>query len=156
VVVTAPLLLLAISASTIHFFARPHILSWLFTLLWFNQLDSSEADRQVPGWKRLAWLPVLMLLWVNLHGGLLLGFTVSGIYLMAGIVDLSVAAGPEARRAIVGWLRALAVMTGLSFVVSLLNPYTYHLYGHIRAYLSNRFLMDHIDEFASPNFHGVA
>ena len=24
------------------------------------------------------------------------------------------------------------------------------------SYLSNRFLMDHIDEFQSPNFHGIA
>ena len=28
--------------------------------------------------------------------------------------------------------------------------------AHIYRYLSNRFLMDHIEEFQSPNFHGVA
>jgi hypothetical protein len=30
------------------------------------------------------------------------------------------------------------------------------LHVHIYRYLSDRFLMDHIDEFQSPNFHGVA
>jgi hypothetical protein len=36
------LLLLAVSASMIHFLARPHVVSWLFTLAWFWILDSSE------------------------------------------------------------------------------------------------------------------
>src|SRR5579863_7383935 len=38
------LALLALSASTIHFLARPHVVSWLFTLAWFWILDSSEGD----------------------------------------------------------------------------------------------------------------
>src|ERR1700682_4122991 len=33
------LLLLAVGASTIHFFARPHVLSWLLTVIWFQFLD---------------------------------------------------------------------------------------------------------------------
>ena len=37
-----------------------------------------------------------------------------------------------------------------------MNPYGWKLHVHIYRYLSNRFLMDHIDEFQSPNFHGVA
>jgi len=39
---------------------------------------------------------------------------------------------------------------------SLVNPYGWKLHAHIYSYLSNRFLMDHIEEFQSPNFHGVA
>jgi hypothetical protein len=38
----------------------------------------------------------------------------------------------------------------------LINPYGWKLHAHIYHYLSNRFLMDHIEEFQSPNFHGVA
>jgi hypothetical protein len=44
----------------------------------------------------------------------------------------------------------------LSVAASLVNPYGWMLYSHVYHYLSNRFLMDHIDEFQSPNFHGVA
>jgi hypothetical protein len=44
----------------------------------------------------------------------------------------------------------------LSAVASLANPYGWKLYSHVYHYLSNRFLMDHIDEFQSPNFHGIA
>ena len=38
------LVLLAISASMIHFLARPHVMSWLFTLGWFWILESSELN----------------------------------------------------------------------------------------------------------------
>ena len=48
-------------------------------------------------------------------------------------------------------------MTGiLSGVATFANPYGFKLHVHIYRYLSNRFLMDHIDEFQSPNFHYVA
>src|SRR3954465_994554 len=35
------LILLATSASMIHMLARPHVLTWLFVVLWFSMLDSS-------------------------------------------------------------------------------------------------------------------
>jgi hypothetical protein len=37
-----------------------------------------------------------------------------------------------------------------------LNPYGYRLHLHVYNYLSSRWLMNHIDEFLSPDFHGVA
>src|SRR5271166_3151404 len=87
------LLLLAASASMIHFLARPHVLSWLFTLAWFWILDSSESDcvrgdsaglsatrSAATGRRRLWLLPLLMLVWVNVHGGFLIGFVLLAIY----------------------------------------------------------------------------
>jgi len=44
----------------------------------------------------------------------------------------------------------------LSVLASLVNPYGWKLHAHVFSYLSNRFLIDHIDEFQSPNFHGIA
>jgi hypothetical protein len=43
-----------------------------------------------------------------------------------------------------------------SAAASLANPYGWRLYAHTYRYLSNRFLMDHIDEFRSPDFHSLA
>ena len=37
------LMLLALAASTIHLYARPHIVSWLFSLLWFVALERWEG-----------------------------------------------------------------------------------------------------------------
>src|SRR5262249_32681975 len=65
------LLLLAVSASTIHFFARPHVASWILTVAWFALLDHAEQAGET---RCLWWLPLLMLVWVNVHGGFLVGF----------------------------------------------------------------------------------
>ena len=78
------LTLLAISASTIHFFARPHIVSWLFVWFFFLSLDRWErgATRQT-----LYWLPALMVLWANLHGGFVLGLAVVACFWLGTIVE---------------------------------------------------------------------
>lgn len=161
--VALTLTLLATSASMIHFLARPHVVSWLFTLVWFWILDSSERDcLRGRGRSRWLWaLPFLMLVWVNVHGGFLVGFVLLAIYLLgAGWTWFSakenrleeflqkVSAAGRARR--LAWTGVLSVAAGL------INPYGWKLYAHIYSYLSNRFLMDHIEEFQSPNFHGLA
>lgn len=159
VAVSLLLTLLAVSASTIHFLARPHVLTWLFTLAWFWILHSSERDRKLS--RRVWGLPFLMLIWVNVHGGFLLGFVLLGIFLGAALWDwLS-----TRKNRIEGSLATIAarhrswtlVKVGLvSTAVSLVNPYGWKLHAHIYSYLTNRFLMDHVDEFQSPNFHGIA
>ena len=48
------------------------------------------------------------------------------------------------------------MVTAASLAASLINPYGYELHVHVYRYLTSRWLMNHIDEFLSPNFHGVA
>jgi hypothetical protein len=165
VLVALALVLLAMSASMIHFLARPHVVSWLFTLAWFGILDSSEReDFNRAGGSRSRWLwalPLLMLVWVNVHGGFLVGFVLLGIFLLGAVWAWFRARNGRieellqkiaARKRV----RNLAWLTLLSGAASLANPYGWKLYWHVYGYLSSRFLMDHIDEFQSPNFHGVA
>ena len=152
------LLLLSVGASTIHFFARPHVLSWLLTVIWFQLLDSSETTSETTADaepdRRLLWLPVIILLWTNLHGGFLLGIALCGLYLIAGLIQYF--SHREDRPKVGRWLKRLAVATLFSVLATLINPYGYKLHAHICSYLSNRFLMNHIDEFLSPDFHGIA
>ncbi|HKD01984.1 MAG TPA: hypothetical protein VKB77_06140 [Terriglobales bacterium] len=151
--ITVAMLMLAIGASAIHLFARPHIFSWLLALVWFEVLDSAEDSADT---RRLYWLPALMLVWVNLHGGFVLGFALCGIYLIAGLVRLLRAKDSVEGEGIRRWIRHLAVASGISFLAGLVNPFGFRLYMHVYQYLSDRFLMDHIDEFRSPDFHGAA
>jgi hypothetical protein len=166
VLVTLVLVLLAITASMIHFLARPHVVSWLFTLAWFWILDTSERDGfdgvgRERGGRKLWALPVLILVWVNVHAGFMLGFVLLGIFLLGaawtwfrtkeGRIEEVLVRIKSARR-----MRILALVAVLSAVASLMNPYGSTLHLHVYHYLSNRFLMDHIDEFQSPNFHGVS
>ncbi len=166
VLVALLLLLLAASASMIHFLARPHVLSWLLSLAWFWILDSSELScLNGPGTRsrrqRLWLLPLSMLFWVNVHGGFLVGFVLLGIYL-AGAAWIWLRSSETDLDTLLLRLRAatrlreLALIGALSAAATLVNPYGWKLHVHIYRYLSNRFLMDHIDEFQSPNFHGVA
>jgi hypothetical protein len=147
------MLLLAVAASTIHFLARPHVLSWLFAVIWFGALDDFEERGN---WRRLAWFPVLMLLWVNLHGGFLLGFALLGIYFVSALIVGWTSGSVQDRADALNRARVLVGVAAVSALVTLLNPYGYRLHLHIYRYLTDRFLMDHIDEFLSPNFHGLA
>ncbi len=192
------LTLLAGAASMIHLYARPHIASWLFSLLWWVALEnwerwplgalrcSSFAVCGSPGERRTAiseepsanseqratgdqrcerrdlprWIPwffpASMLLWVNLHGGWLFGMALLGIYTLAAFVESvraqdALAAIRAAHRA-----RAMAGAWAASAVATLVNPYGWRLHAHIYRYLGDRFLMNRIDEFRSPDFHGWA
>jgi hypothetical protein len=151
------LMLLAEAASAIHLYARPHIVSWLFSLLWFVVLEHWERceHTSVPRW--IPWFfPASMLLWVNLHGGWLFGVVLLGIYSFAVFVESwrtqdPFAAIRSSRRA-----RAMAWAWVASVLATLVNPFGWRLHAHIYRYLSDRYLMDRIDEFRSPDFHGWA
>ena len=168
------LLLLSLGASSIHFLARPHVLSWLFTVAWFWILDSSEADclaadpagrsaarSATTGRRRLWLLPLLMLVWVNVHGGFLIGFVLLAIYWLSTVWYAFTLKEDKFAEflAKLRWRAQAKRLAGVGLaagVASLVNPYGWNLHAHIYGYLSNRFLMEHIDEFQSPNFHGVA
>jgi hypothetical protein len=138
------LLVLTVGASAVHLFARPHVVSWFLTLVWYQWLESAEQNGNA---RRLYWMPLLVVLWANLHGGFVVGFILLAIFLAAALLH------PKQNR---NWIKTLLTVSGLSFLASFVNPYGYQLHVHVYQYLSNRFLMNHIDEFASPNFHGVA
>jgi hypothetical protein len=160
VAIAVALTLLAVSASTIHFLARPHVLSWLFTLAWFWILESSE--RSAHGSRKRMWLlPPVMLLWVNLHGGFLVGFVLLGIFWLSALWDWYASRSDrieESLRKIAAAQRVRdLVWVGLaSLAATFVNPYGWKLHAHIYAYVTNRFLMDHVEEFQSPNFHSLA
>jgi hypothetical protein len=150
------LLLIAIGAASIHFLARPHVLSWLFAVIWFDLLESDASMPGPPSYRHLIWYPLLMLLWTNLHGGFLIGFVLVAFYSAGAAIQLIFSRKVNDAAPTRGKLRYFAMAFGLSLIASLINPFGYELYSHIYGYLGNRFLMDHIDEFLSPNFHLAA
>jgi hypothetical protein len=150
--VAIPLWLLVLGASSIHAFARPHIVSWLFTLSWFIALERWEQG-SAPSWLRW-FFPGAMLLWVNLHGGWLLGMALLALYAVAALVESL--RGPDAVARILCAHRARAM--GWTFLasaaVTVVNPYGLRLHEHIYHYLGDSYLMNRIAEFRSPDFHG--
>ncbi|MDP2662349.1 MAG: hypothetical protein Q8R28_16645, partial [Dehalococcoidia bacterium] len=93
------------------FTVRPLVLTWLFFAIFLASLYLYHRGRL----RRLWHLPVLMVLWVNLHGGFIIGLGLIGLLVLARLGDRWVLKRPLP----VGHL--LAVL-GLSVVAALINP----------------------------------
>jgi hypothetical protein len=141
------LTLLATAAAQIHMLARPHVLGWLFTLLWMEALYRF-CDGKCSS---LLWLPPLMLLWVNVHAGFILGLLLLVLVGFSSIWTYLNSRSAENRQQIV----KLVITFCACLAVTLLNPYGYKLHVHVYQYLSNSFFMNSINEFMSPNFHAA-
>ena len=143
-------ILLVMTSSTLHWLARPHIFSQILFLVWYFILNSYHYRDK----KYLYLLPLLMIIWVNLHGGFIAGFILLGVYLIG---NLAQSFSPDAEKRSSSRKRAtvLASVTALCLLASLINPYGYHILLFPFNLVSNRFLMDHVSEFISPNFHEI-
>lgn len=134
-----PVALAAVSASSIHYLARPHIFSLLFVILTLWILDE---DCRSPG--RLVWVLVPMsALWCNLHGGFVCGLAI--LALRAAIGGLQEGRAP---------LRRYGTLALLSSAATLLNPYGWNLHRHIVEYLGSSWILDNVQEFQSPHIRG--
>lgn len=155
------LVVLALGASMLHFLARPHVLSWLLTLAFYWILDSTERSKDASQARRLWLLPVLMLLWVNVHGSYLLGLVLVAIFWISALwTRLWPSGAPEGREAQKvaarqRMLKLTAAGTGC-VVATLLNPWGWKLYPHVLWYLSDSLIFESMDELHSPNFHVLA
>jgi hypothetical protein len=142
-------ILLVIASSQIHFLARPHIFSLLLLVLWYYLLDAYQYDDR----NYLYFLPPIMLLWVNLHGAFIIGPLLIGVYLFGNIV-LSLTPGGAEKKRYRQKARSLALTMFACLIISLINPYGYHILLFPFEISSNKFIMDNVQEFLSPNFHG--
>ena len=145
---TALIVLLATVSSSIHWLARPHIFSLILTIGWYAILDSYQSKAK----DRLYLLPLLMLLWVNLHGGFITGFVLLGIYFSANLYDFVFSTGSK-REVAKEKYRRLAIVTSVSLLFSLLNPRGYMILLFPFRMISDQFVMENVTEFLSPNFH---
>lgn len=140
-------------ASSIHWLARPHIFTLLLMVVFCSLLERVRSGEvRVGGIPCLAILPVLTVLWTNLHGGFIAGIVVIGAYAAGELLQCLLS--PETLRA--GALERAgkyAAAAGACLAASLINPYTYHLHVHMVKYLRDPWNGQHIVEFFSPSFH---
>ncbi len=102
--------------------------------------------------RALVWLPVLTILWVNLHGGYLLGVVVLLVY--AGGEALELLSGDPSHRRLswvdVRWLVLVAAVCVLAAVV---NPNGWRLWAYPFGTLGSAAMQQNIAEWRSPDFH---
>lgn len=143
------LVLLGAAASMIHWAARPHMFTWLFVVVWVILLEDLRRGHREQVW---ALLP-LAVIWVNTHGGFIVGYILVGTYLLGSLVtDLRDRANHPAPE--YGTSKHLSMVLLGSVALSFLNPRSLQVVAHPFAHLlGDDFLFDFTREFNSPDFH---
>jgi hypothetical protein len=134
--------LLAVGSSSIHYLARPHVFTLLFTAVaaWLIDADRRRAS------SRILWLVPLSLLWTNLHGGF-------GLVVALAVLT-SIGSALEAWAGQVPWKQSLryAGLAAVCGTISIANPYGLQLHAHIFSYLQSDWIRRVVDEFKAPDF----
>ena len=138
--------------SSIHWLARPHVFSLLLVLIFYRVIDRYESGRG----NRLYLLPPLMLLWVNLHGGFMVGLFLLGVYIAGNFLSLLLErndGSSDNRNNAKRKIRAFAITLGLCVIASAVNPQGFGILLFPFKLAQEKFLMDSVSEWQSPNFH---
>ena len=139
---------LVISSSVFHWLARPHAFTLLLFVIWYHFLDRFQYhDRHYP----LFWFPPIMLLWVNLHGGFIIGFVLLGIYFLGNAL-FYYKEQSEKRKNYLNKCKILFLIGIACLIVSLINPYGYHILLFPFNLVGDKFLMSIVSEFMPTNF----
>ena len=134
----------ALFASSIHWLARPHLISWVFILSFLHLIDRAEAGSRFVLW----WTPLLTLLWVNLHGSFFLGQFFLLTYGFAKTFQKWIFPAQPIRSGLrIYFFTALACLS-----VSFINPYGWHLHEHIVRYILDTAQLKGIAEFRPLGF----
>ena len=134
------LVLLSALTSAISWGVRPQMLSLFLSALTLYILHK----------RRCLWLlPPLMALWVNLHGGYLLGLALFCPY----IIGQAATYLRERRRKDYDHLRQLSLVFLLSGVATLLNPHGWRILSYPFGTLGSQAMQAYIAEWFSPDFH---
>ena len=127
---------------------RPRVFSLLFASIFLAVL--TDFVRKGKG-RALWWLVGVMILWVNLHGGfvigiLLVGFTIVGVVLDGWNEGLRIAQmGPQ--------LRTLSLVFLGCLMAVALNPYGLQMYWLPLEVMRTPVFQATVVDFLSPNFH---
>jgi hypothetical protein len=155
VLISLTIAILAAAAASIHWLARPHLFTILLVVAWLHGLERLHRGNPIGLW----YFPLLMLIWVNLHGAYISGFVLWGIYLSGGLLDLLSTYRPginsitSLKPSVANLLKKYLVVGGLSFLVTFLNPSVWRVWETSVGYLGNRYLVSHTAEYLPPNFH---
>jgi hypothetical protein len=132
---------------------------WLFTILFtIWTLDVILTNRSGTFTKRDWLLPIVYLLWANIHIQFVYGFFLLGLACVAPIIDhfrrdrfadhRTCAGGSSA------WKR-LAWLTGLCLAATLINPYHVRLYGVVLEYATQPGPYRLVVELTAMDFHEI-
>jgi hypothetical protein len=146
--VTAPAVLLGVWSILPTIGARPRVFTLLFAAAFLALLNSFQRNEK--RWH--IWLTVpLMAVWVNLHGGFLMGFVLLGLGIVGLVLDTLIE--KQSIRGIWNRLRTLGLVFVSCAVAALLNPHGWRIYLFPFEIFLSPVQQQSVRDWLSPNFH---
>lgn len=142
---------LVMATTTIHWLARPHLFTWLLVAVFCWVIERARVTGER---KLLLALPILTVLWANLHPGFLAGVLLLIVWSAAELVQTRLRYSREERVAHSEWSGWFGLMALACLAATLANPYGIQLHEHVIEYLfSPRTVTAQVAEWLSPDFH---
>jgi hypothetical protein len=135
--------LLGVGGSSMHFLARPHLMTLLLLSI---SVWMIEEDRMRPG-ARIWWLVPMTVVWTNMHGGFLALIVVLGLTAAGSAIEAWFGFAGTLRDAV-----RYAKLTLACSAATLVNPYGWNLHVHVVQYLRSDWIRNVVQEFQSPSF----
>jgi hypothetical protein len=134
-------------ASSVHWLARPHLVTFFAIYALYRALDRHWNGRL--GGRQLAVLVgVIFLVWANAHPAFPLGLVLVAIFLAGALLSAVRRPGVERVRA-----RAMALAFGVATAVTFANPYGYALHVYVARHLADP-VLGATEEFLPPSLDG--
>jgi len=146
-VTAAMFTVLAASVSSVHWLVRPHIFSFGLTLAFIAALDIHQRGSR----SYLKYLPLLMVIWVNLYGGFALGLVLISLYLAGNTLVWAVSA--ERRAASAAKATPLAITLAAALAASLVNPNGPRILTFSILFPAQKYITENILDWRYPDFH---
>jgi hypothetical protein len=130
--------------------ARPQMMSLLGLAVVLGILFKFRDN---PKTKLVYWLPVIFLIWANLHGGFAVGFLAIAVFALGEMIR-RILLGSHTKRHPAGLLSSAMIwqlvwLSVVSLVVTLINPSGWGVYRELYQTLSNSYVLDNIAEWLS-------
>jgi hypothetical protein len=134
--------------SAVIWVARPQMVSFLLAGLILFLLEKYKRE----GWRWIYALPLVMLLWVNVHGGYAIGFMLLGVYIVGETFNRLTGHDEDP---VLSWrqIRTLLLLGVIAFAVVVINPYGWQMWLYPFRTVGIGALRDFIQEWRSPDFH---
>ena len=144
--------LLAGLAAQYTLYLRPPLFSYMGVAVLMHLIHNISINKNRP--LSILGIAVLMALWINLHGGAILGPVILGLYACGYFVETLCKPCDEAVSK-QNWLltKLFIGVTILAALATLLNPYGYHIHMLTYKIMSDKSLVGIIGELQAPDFH---
>jgi hypothetical protein len=150
--VVLPLVALGVLVSIGHLATRPHVFTLLITFVWATALEEHRRGNLSAS---LFWcLPLLMLVWVNLHGAFVFGDILAATYLFGAVVMWLVSGGADRARHF-RQARDLVLLLAICIALSGLNPRGFGLMSNNAGFFQQAVQFQMTPEWQSPDFHNL-